>query len=75
MVLNNAQNNVHRICDHCHNTWHAVNDPLYGPRPDHTLPFIPKGEVGVDWFLHDNKTKATVEEILAAEAQRLAESS
>lgn len=74
-TMNNAEGNVHRICDHCHNTWHALNDPEYGPRPDHTQPFIPKGQLGVDWFNHDSKTKATTEEILAAEAQRLAESS
>jgi hypothetical protein len=64
--------NLHRICDHCHNTWHALNDPEYGERPPHTQPFIPKGELGVDWFEHDPKTRATMEEILEAEAKRLA---
>lgn len=74
-TMNNAEGNVHRICDHCHNTWHAANDPSYGPRPDHTQPFIPKGVAKVDWFMHDATTKATVAETLAAETQRLAESS
>ena len=72
-TMNNAPGNLHRICDHCHNTWHALNDPHYGDRPDHTLPFIPKGEKGIDWFEHDAQTKATIDEILAAEKKRLAE--
>lgn len=71
-TMNNAVGtNLHRICDHCHNTWHALNDPHYGERPDHTKPFIPQGELGVDWFAHDPHTKATTEEIMAAEAKRL----
>lgn len=73
-TMNNAPDNVHRICDHCHNTWHALNDPGYGERPDHTKPFIPRGEVGVDWFMHDNKSRATTEQILEAEAKRLEDS-
>lgn len=72
-TMNNAPSNLHRICDFCHNTWHALNDPYYGERPTHTQPFIPKGEKGVDWFDHDANTKATMEEILEAEAKRLAE--
>jgi hypothetical protein len=72
-TMNNAPGNLHRICDHCHNTWHAVNDPHYGDRPDHTLPFIPKGTKGVDWFDHDAQTKATIDEILTSEKKRLAE--
>jgi hypothetical protein len=72
-TMNNAADNVHRICDYCHNTWHALNDPHYGDRPDHTQPFIPIGEIGVDWFAHDAITKATVEEILEAETKRLHE--
>lgn len=68
-TMNNAPGNVHRICDFCHNTWHALNDPHYGDRPDHTLPFLPAGE----WFEHDPNTKASMDEILEAEAKRLAE--
>ena len=68
-TMNNAEGNVHRICDYCHNTWHAVNDPHYGDRPDHTLPFIPKGE----YEAHDPITKATAEQLIDAEAKRIGE--
>lgn len=30
-TLNNDEGNVHRICAHCHNRWHAKNDPDYDP--------------------------------------------
>lgn len=30
-TLNNEPGNVHRICAHCHNRWHAKNDPDYDP--------------------------------------------
>ena len=73
-TMNNAEGNLHRICDYCHNTWHAANDSFYGVRPAHTLPFIPTGVLGTDWFAHDATTQATMEEILAAEAKRLADS-
>lgn len=72
-TMNNAPANLHRVCDHCHNTWHAHNDPAYGERPEHTKPFIPVGTLGVDWFLHDSKTKATTEEVIAFETKRLNE--
>lgn len=72
-TMNNAAGNLHRICDFCHNTWHAANDPHYGARPEHTKPFIPAGIRGVDWFDHDATSKATMEQVLAAEAKRLAE--
>jgi len=29
LPLRNEPGNVHRICSHCHNRWHAVNDPIY----------------------------------------------
>ena len=72
-TMNNAPSNMHRICDYCHNTWHAVNDPHYGERPEHTQPFIPKGDLDVEWFLHDATTKASMEEIIEAETKRIAE--
>lgn len=28
-TLRNEPGNVHRICKHCHNRWHTVNDPIY----------------------------------------------
>lgn len=70
-TMNNAPANLHRICDHCHNTWHALNDPAYGERPEHTKPFIPQGELNVDWWLHDPETRATTQEVLEAESKRL----
>ena len=73
-TMNNAPTNLHRICDHCHNTWHALNDEAYGPRPEHTRPFIPEGELGKDWWLHDKESKASQQEIIEAEAKRLADS-
>jgi hypothetical protein len=71
-TMNNALGtNLHRICDHCHNTWHALNDEAYGPRPEHTKPFIPNGKLGEDWFSHDAQTKATTAQIVEAETKRL----
>ena len=69
-TMNNAPGNLHRICDYCHNTWHAYNDPHYGERPPHTQPFVP---VDVEWFDHDPDTKASKEEIMEAESKRLSE--
>lgn len=68
-TMNNAVGtNLHRICDHCHNTWHALNDPHYGERPEHTKPFLPlEGEC----LPHDAVTKATPEQIIEAESKRL----
>jgi hypothetical protein len=67
-TMNNAPENLHRICDFCHNTWHALNDPFYGERPEHTKPFIP---VEQEWSKHDAKTKATMEQLLQAEKERM----
>ena len=60
--------NLHRICDHCHNTWHAINDPYYGERPNHTEPFVP---IDMKCLPHDPKTKATTTEIIEFESRRL----
>ncbi len=30
-TTNNEPGNVHRICAHCHNRWHAANDKDYDP--------------------------------------------
>lgn len=49
-TLNNDIGNVHRICHHCHNRWHTLNDEDY--------------EWGEVYSPHDSKTLATAEEIL-----------
>lgn len=60
-TLNNTVGNVHRICDHCHNRWHTLNDPAYPhKRPDGDIPFIPDGE----YREHDPITQATEEEVI-----------
>ncbi len=59
-VLNNAPNNVHRICTRCHATWHLLNNKYYGKRPEKGRPFVP---VGYEQLEHDKNTKATEEEI------------
>lgn len=45
-TLNNSVGNVHRICTHCHNRWHTLNDPDYYPDDD-------------DFVAHDPTTEAT----------------
>jgi len=67
-TMNNAPGNLHRICDHCHNTWHALNDPHYGERPEHTKPFLP---LNGECCAHDAKTRATTAEVIEAETKRL----
>lgn len=66
-TLNNSSGNVHRICDHCHNRWHALNDPVYpGERPAGDTPFVPEDK---EWFPHDAETEATEKEIVANEIE------
>lgn len=68
-TMNNAEGNVHRICSFCHNAWHGANDPFYGERPSPDKPFVPvEGEMKE----HDPLTKATTEEVLQAERERVA---
>jgi hypothetical protein len=66
--MNNAPGNVHRICAYCHNAWHGANDKFYGERPDHVKPFVPITGDSVD---HDAVTRATTQEVLDAEMQRV----
>lgn len=40
--LRNEPGNVHRICHHCHNRWHAENDPEYDAMKYNTLPHNPE---------------------------------
>jgi len=60
-VINNAPDNVHRICSTCHNRWHALNNKYYGPRPPADEPFMPLEEYICK--KHDTETKATDKEI------------
>jgi len=63
-TLNNEMGNVHRICAHCHNRYHAANDIFYaGERPAGDSPWLPVG----DLIPHDSVTKATSEEIIESE--------
>lgn len=66
-VLNNVVGtNLHRVCDHCHNRWHALNDPYYGVRPENGDPFLPLP--GNPRHMHDPFTKATPSDQIANEA-------
>lgn len=74
--------NLHRICDWCHNQWHAKNDPFYGPRPtredgsiDANQPFVPVDENGDPLPIeqHDPITRAPDDEVYAEDAARRAE--
>jgi hypothetical protein len=60
-VINNAPDNVHRICSPCHNRWHSKNNKYYGERPPADEPFLPLAEY--EWQPHDSETKATEKEI------------
>lgn len=44
-TLNNSVGNVHRICDECHNIWHARNDPDYDPSLGHVPRIASKEEL------------------------------
>lgn len=63
-VLNNVVDvNLHRICDHCHNHWHQLNDQYYGTRPADGETFVPLP--GYQCFMHDRHSKAEPEVQLA----------
>lgn len=70
---NNVGVNLHRICDWCHNQWHAKNDPHYGPRPktadgkvDASVPFVPEGSCKA----HDPISRASDKDVYAEDALR-----
>lgn len=67
-TLNNELGvNLHRICAHCHNRWHATNDKYYqGERPKDDTPWLPVGE----WNPHDAEHKMSKKEALIEELQR-----
>jgi hypothetical protein len=54
-TLRNEPTNVHRICNHCHNRWHAKNDPVYNEEEYEKYPHSPE--------------PATETELLVSEAQ------
>ncbi len=60
-TTNNSPGNVHRICTHCHNTWHGANDPIYETYVQ---------TVGDAITPHDGETRATLEEIYMQEKKR-----
>lgn len=43
-TLNNARDNIHKICPTCHNRWHAVNDKDYDP----SIPHNPRGSTYIE---------------------------
>jgi hypothetical protein len=43
-TLSNFVGNVHRICAHCHNKFHAINDKYYDPVRPTGLGYYPKPE-------------------------------
>lgn len=61
-TLNNEVGNVHRICVHCHNRWHTLNDEYYGDRPSGGRPFVPLDHSLLK--LHDTTHKANAEELM-----------
>lgn len=64
-TLNNALENLHKICATCHNRWHTVNDPFYPKvRPPGGTPFVPEL---LTMKPHDPDTKATEAQITAHE--------
>lgn len=71
-TMKNVKGNVHRICSECHNRWHGLNDPAYGPRPtfedggvDASVPFVPP----VPYTEHDPQP-ATDDEVFDEEKRR-----
>lgn len=65
-ILNNdVDTNLHRICPHCHNRWHTINDPYYGIRPTPGTPFIPL--IPFICQPHDPDTKADLKDIFENE--------
>lgn len=67
-TLNNAPDNVHRLCRSCHHTWHSANDRYYGKRPAPDQPFVPREQ----FLAHDPVTRASAAELALANAGRTA---
>lgn len=59
-TLNNDKENVHLVCNVCHNRWHTMNDKFYpDQRPDDGLPFVPENA----FLSHDPDTTAEPEDL------------
>ena len=74
-MRNELGTNLHRICDWCHNQWHAKNDPFYGKRAmredgtiDPTVPFVPAA--GLPVVPHDPHTRASDRDVYEEDARR-----
>lgn len=66
-TVNNNLENLHKICTHCHNRWHTLNDPLYpNERPGQGKPYLP---LSGECLPHDPDTRATIQQIFEAEAE------
>jgi len=67
-TLNNERiENLHAVCDWCHNRWHAANDDTYeGSRPKDDTPWLPVG----DWKPHNSKDKMSLNEAMVEELKR-----
>lgn len=52
-TLRNEPGNVHRICHHCHNRWHAVNDPLYNEEEYKLLPHSPEPATDIELMANE----------------------
>lgn len=83
-TLNNAKasmgigvdENVHRICSHCHNAWHGANDQYYprtgkhGDRDyirDQATPFLPLPQYMDSFVPHDPDTKTDTPRVYTGE--------
>jgi hypothetical protein len=62
-TLANHLGNLHRICSHCHNRWHTLNDAYYGDRPvgEEAMNYFPLPEY--EYKEHDSVTKASYQEL------------
>jgi hypothetical protein len=57
-TLNNTVGiNLHRVCDTCHNRWHALNDEFYPERPLSNINYVPFADI--EWKQHDRISRAT----------------
>jgi len=67
-TLNNSIGiNLHRICDTCHNRWHALNDVCYEPERPKEYPYTYLPKPGLDWSQHDRLTRADPDDIQRSE--------